>query len=85
MKKFVSILLAVCIMMGICVTASAAAADTYDLSTATKSCVLTISSGRADFTSRFSTQTLRSNPSELIRHSKSTHSYGSGTHWANGT
>lgn len=53
MKKFVSILLAVCIMMGICVTASAAAADTYDLSTATKSCVLTISSGRADFTSRF--------------------------------
>ena len=53
MKKFVSILLAVCIMMGICVTASAAAADTYDLSTATKTCILTISSGRADFTSRF--------------------------------
>ena len=53
MKKFISVLLVVCIMMGICVTASATDADTYDLSTATKSCVLTISSGRADFTSRF--------------------------------
>ena len=36
MKKLLSVLLVVCIMMGICVTASADAADTYDLNNATK-------------------------------------------------
>lgn len=53
MKKIISVLLVVCIMMGICVTASAATVDTCDLSSATKTCILTISSGRADFTSTF--------------------------------
>lgn len=55
MKKFLSVLLVVCIMMGICVTASASTVvDTYDLSSATKTCTLTISSsGRAEFISRF--------------------------------
>lgn len=53
MKKLLSVLLVVCIMMGICVTASADAADTYDLSNATKASYLTIASNKATCTSRF--------------------------------
>lgn len=52
MKKLLSVLLVVCLMMGICVTASAAV-ETYDLSDATKTSALTISSGKATCTSRF--------------------------------
>lgn len=53
MKKIISVLLVVCIMMGICVTASAAAVDTYDLTGATKSSALVISSGKATCISTF--------------------------------
>lgn len=54
MKKLISVLLVVCIMMGICVTASADATDTYDLSTASKvSYLTTTSSGHVTCTSKF--------------------------------
>ena len=53
MKKLLSVLLVVCLMMGICVTASAAT-ETYDLSSATKTSTLTISNGRANCISKFS-------------------------------
>lgn len=52
MKKIISVLLVVCLMMGVCVTASAAV-ETYDISDCTKISYLTITSGHATCTSKF--------------------------------